>query len=102
MIDRFFTWFVQHRRWTMLLLAAATIAAIAGILQLRTDDRVRDLLKSDSGDYPRLQEFIASFGGDDNECLIVLEAEEILSAPRIVRLQRFVEDLKRLDGVESV
>lgn len=102
MIDRFFTWLVQHRRWTVLLLTAVTIAAIAGILQLRTDDRVRDLLKSDHGDYPRLQEFIASFGGDDNECLVTLEAEEVLSAPRIVKLERFVEDLKRLDGVESV
>jgi predicted RND superfamily exporter protein len=101
-VDRFFAWFVQHRAATLLLLAAATIAAAAGVVQLRTDDRVRDLLKSEQGDYPRLQEFMESFGGDDNECLVVLQTDEVISAPRIARLEQFVDDVKQLDGIESV
>jgi predicted RND superfamily exporter protein len=102
MIDRFFSWFVRHRLATALLLLVMTSAAVAGIAQLRTDDRVRDLLKSDEGDYPRLQEFIASFGADDNEVLVVLEADEILTAPRIRQLRRFVDDVKQSPGVDSV
>lgn len=93
----------MRRRW---LLAAAVIVMTAiagyGASRVEFDDVPRSVIKTEHGDFVYLEKLFDDFGSDDNDVVVLLEADDIF-APEVVRtLRRIAAAAREVDGVQSV
>ena len=101
-IDWFINFLLRHRLLVTILVVAATAAGLRGMCMLTYDEDPRNLLKSSQNDKMALEEMLSSFASEDRNCIIVLEAQDIL-APRVIEIvYQLVVRLQRTKGVRSV
>ncbi len=103
--ERVIDWLLDHRWLPTLWVLAITGAAIYGIGQLEFDDVPRSVFKTADEQFRQLDELFADFGGDDNECLVVLEptGEADLFTPDATEaIRRVVAAARQIPGVVAV
>lgn len=87
---------------TALLAGGITFVACYGITQISINDSLADIFKADNPDYRRLKQFFDEFGADDNECVVVLQSDDVFSRESIATVRRLVDRLGALPDVERV
>ncbi|MCA9178717.1 MAG: MMPL family transporter, partial [Planctomycetales bacterium] len=86
-----------------LLLGLLTLVCGAGLKELRVDDRLRDLFRSQNDDYRQLEMLQARFGADDNDLLLLIESPSHLIDERgIAGLRATVDRLEQLPEIARV
>lgn len=66
------------------------------------DDNPRDVFRTDDSDFHFMEEVFAQFGPDENDCFVVVQAEQLFSAPSISDLRNLSAEIADVDGVTSV
>lgn len=92
------------RNRVLIALIVVVFSSIAGygVTFLRLDDIPRKLFASDDEDYHRLERLFEEFGSDDNDCIVVLESDDLFR-PDAVRVVRSIASrCRELAGVVSV
>ncbi|MEM7306836.1 MAG: efflux RND transporter permease subunit [Planctomycetota bacterium] len=78
------------------------MAALVGLARLEFDDLPRGVIRSDDGAFQLLERLQADFGSDDNDHVLVLEADDWFT-PELVPVLREAEARAwKLPGVERV
>ncbi|RMF79226.1 MAG: hypothetical protein D6744_09305, partial [Planctomycetota bacterium] len=94
---------VTRRPMTVLAaLAVSALLAIIGATRLEFDDRLRNIFESHDGEFEYLEGVFADFGADDNDCVVLLEADDLFTPHGLAALREIVELSRAVDGVESV
>ncbi|MDP6762169.1 MAG: MMPL family transporter [Planctomycetota bacterium] len=101
-MDRFARLLVRYRIGALCVAAALTGLALVGIFHLRFDDGPRRVFRAEDAAYELLESVYRDFGADDNECVVVLEAEDFFRAPIPTALRDLSEACAAVEGVESV
>jgi len=100
-MDRIAALFVRHRLWIALGILTFSGLALFGTTRLLIDERPSSIFTSKDPAFDRYQATIRDFGSDDNDCLVVLEAEDFFT-PDVVRALRALDArLEEVDGVEA-
>lgn len=79
-----------------------TAVAGYGITQISINDNLADIFKADNPDYRQLVQFFDEFGADDNECVVVLQSDELFSRQSIAAIRRLTDGLDALPDVDRV
>jgi predicted RND superfamily exporter protein len=95
-------WFVAHRRGLALGVAAATIAALVGLVRLPYDDVPRTMFRSHDADFERLEEVFEQFGADDVDCVFLIESDDLFQPERVAALRRLIEQIRAVPGIAGV
>lgn len=94
--------FGRYRPLVALGLVLMTAAALVGAGRLGFDDVPRSVFKTHDDDYARLEELFQQFGSDDNECLLVVESDDLFSPQGVAGLKDLVQRVSEIEGVEAV
>ncbi len=94
--------FGRHRWLVAVGLVALTSAAAVGMGRLQFDDVPRSVFKTRDDDYARLEELFREFGSDDNECLLVVEGDDLFSPRSVAALRDLVREVSQVEGVDTV
>ncbi|MBC8872948.1 MAG: MMPL family transporter [Planctomycetes bacterium] len=97
-IDLFF----RYRVAISIIAGAFTLVACYGVTQLSINDNLADIFKADNPDYRRLEQFFDEFGADDNECVVVLQSDDLFSRESVAVIRRLVDGLAALPDVDRV
>ncbi|MEZ6070376.1 MAG: efflux RND transporter permease subunit [Pirellulales bacterium] len=100
--DRPALWIIDHRRLVGGLVVAITLVATVGVSRLEFDDVPRSVFQSEDEGFRDLDALFAEFGNDDNQCLVVVESDELFSPVGIAALRRLTEGIAGIEGVERV
>lgn len=84
------------------VMAAATCLALAGVTQLQFEDSYRSIFRSNDPSYHRLEQLTETFGAGENDCLVLLEADDLLGRRALRAIRRAHVALDAIPGVESV
>ncbi|MCH8808186.1 MAG: MMPL family transporter, partial [Planctomycetes bacterium] len=101
-MERFADWFSEHRKPLAVAVVVVTAVAGFGFSRLRFDDRPRGIFKSNDEAHALLEEVFADFGSDDNDCILVVEADDLFAPKPIAALRELVAEARRIDGVQHV
>ena len=93
---------VHHRYVVRAALLLLSIVAVVGSTRLTIDDLPRSFFKSEDPDFARLEQVFATFGSDDGECLVLLEAPDVFASAALEELVRLDTELSQVDGVADV
>jgi predicted RND superfamily exporter protein len=91
----------QPRR-ILLVALAFTALAVVGVRQLRVDDVPRNIYTVESEEFAALQKLFDGFGSDDNECIVVLVADDWFQPSTAGTLREITGQIRRVPGVASV
>lgn len=94
--------FFRLRPLVAAMALAVTLVACYGVTQITFNDSLVDIFKADNPDYHRLEQFFDEFGADDQECVIVLQSEDLFSRESIGVLRELADGLAELPHVERV
>ena len=78
-MDRLAVWIADHRRFVLGGVVVMTIAAGVGLPRRRFDDRPRGVFKANDEAHALLEEVFADFGSDDNDCVLVVESQNLFT-----------------------
>ena len=92
----------RHRSLGMGLVAVMTAVACWGLTRLEFDDGPRRLFRAEDAAYTLLESVYRDFGADDNECVVVIEAEDFFHAPVPTALRELGDACSAVDGVDSI
>ncbi|TDJ78938.1 MAG: hypothetical protein E2O39_01155 [Planctomycetota bacterium] len=98
-MERLSELFVRHRPAIAVFVGLLTAVALFGIGRLQIDDTPRSIFRSGDETFRRLEAVFRDFGSDDNDCLVVLEAEDFFT-PEAARVLRDLD--RRLEAIEGV
>ena len=105
---RYADFFVQRRGFVLAFVLTATALALAGLARLEFDDLPRDIIRSEDAAYAQLERLHTDFGSDDNDLVLVLEADDWFS-PQGARVLRAAEagawdlgSVERVNGLAGV
>ena len=101
-INRLANFVCTNRRPLAIALAFAAIAAGWGASSVEFDEQPRDVFARRGPAYQRLEQLFRDFGPDDNDVLIVIDAQELFTAESLSTLRLLADKLRNLDGVESL
>ena len=101
-MDRYANLFLRHRIAVVLFVSSLSVAAAVGLARLRIDDVPRSFFQSDDADHARLLQLYEDFGSDDNDVVLVLEAEDWFLPESARYLRALVEASKEVVGIERV
>ncbi len=101
-MDRFDKVFDRYRGVVVLGIVALSLAALAGHSRLQFEDVPGEMLSTHNADAELWKEVSQDFGSDDNDCVIVLEGDDLLSSTAIDVIRKLVRDVEQVAGVESV
>ena len=73
---------------TSCVLVVVTIAACCGLPFLKFDDDPENLFRGESEEYAKFKAVAEDFGTQDNECLILLSADDVLSVNSLKLIRR--------------
>ena len=90
-VNRFADLFVQYRRVVAALTVLLTILAAIGNARVTFDDQPRGIHSVDDENYAFLQEVLADFGSDDNDVILVVEAEDLFAPNAFRAIGRLVD-----------
>ncbi len=98
-MQRIGTILMRHRGWAAALAALLTVAALVGVAILDFEDRARDLYRRRDDNMRLLDHVLTHFGADDNDMLLVLEADDVFSADTLRRVAKIVEGAEKIPGI---
>ena len=93
--------FTRHRPWVGAFLAALSLLFLFGLSRLSIDDVPSSIFRSDDEDFARLEQLFRDFGSDDNDCIVVLEAETVFSPEGVRAIRELDKRLTELEGVSE-
>lgn len=93
--------FVRRRSFLGGACIALTLLAVYGLTQLEVDDVPRSFFSSDDEAFEIFGETLENFGADDNDCLILLEGEDLFSTQAIALQWQLDEELEQIPGIEA-
>eukprot|EP00913_Durusdinium_trenchii_P028335 g26563.t1 len=92
-----------HQRFVIAGIAAAfTFLSGYGVTRVGFDDNPRAIFRTDDEDYRVMEEVFTQFGSDENDCYLIVGCDDLFSHETLSQFRRFVDELGRIDGVESV
>lgn len=95
-------WFIRHRSAVFAGVVALTLLAAWGATRVRFNDNPRAILQARSPMHRALDDFYRDFGSDDNDCVLVVESRELLTARGLEALHRLVASVRAQPEVHSV
>ena len=95
-------WFERHRMLLLVFVVAMTLVSVFGLLRLSFDDQPKNIFKTSQADFELLEELFDDFGSDDNECMIVIESDQLFSARGVRLLKDLTSAISEIDAIESV
>ena len=105
LLDWYARWLMRHRGLVLILLIAATAAAVGSATRIRADFSPQDLFTTFEEQQALSDEFKAVFGNTENVLLVLLEAPDVLDIDQL----QYVHDLAQrfepepfVERVESV
>ena len=101
-MKRYAEFFGRHRPIVAAFVVIMTTLAAFGLRGLEFDDVARGIFESDDEEHARLAAFYDEFGSDDNDALVVLEADDWFEPQNANLLRGAVEAIRGLEGIESV
>ena len=93
--------FVTHRAWVGVACAVFSLLALFGASRLQIDDVPSSLFRSQDEAYALLEEVFRDFGTDDTDCLVVLEAEQMISPEGVAVMRALDRRLGEIPEVEA-
>ncbi|MEE8468811.1 MAG: MMPL family transporter [Planctomycetota bacterium] len=93
--------FVTHRAWVGVACAVFSLLALFGASRLQIDDVPSSLFRSEDEAYALLEEVFRDFGTDDTDCLVVLEAEQMVSPEGTAVIRALDRRLGEIPEVET-
>ncbi|MBU0637430.1 MAG: MMPL family transporter [Planctomycetes bacterium] len=94
--------FVQNRRLVAVVVLVVTVVALVGLSRLGIDDEPRGIFESRDAAHVYLEQVFADFGSDDNDCVLVVEAEDLFTPGALAAIRALVTEIGQIDGVEVV
>jgi len=82
---------------TILLIVIAA-AAVFGVRQIKIDDSLSQLFRSDTAEFKQYEEVTRRFPSSEFDVLIVVEGKQLLERNSIEKLRNLVTDLQLIDG----
>src|SRR5205085_7566187 len=76
--------------------------AVFGLTRLKFDDSYKDLFRCGDERSRQFDRLAETFGAGDTDCVIVLEANDILSRPALAVILTIHDQVDDLPAVESV
>ncbi|MAF65072.1 MAG: hypothetical protein CMJ84_05355 [Planctomycetes bacterium] len=101
-MDRLALFLTRRRVPIMGVVALVTGLAILGMTRLEFDDGPRRVFRAEDAAYGLLESVYRDFGADDNECVVVIEADDFFREPAPSALRELGEACSAVQGVESV
>ena len=100
--DRLADMFARRRAWLALGIVLLSVLAAEGLRRLEFDDVPRTVFETDDADFALLKETFEQFGSDDNDCLLVVAADDLFTPGAVQALRRLADDVEAIDRIESV
>ena len=92
-----------RRPWVSLaLIICLSLASIAGVMRLETDDALGGFYRSTSPDYAAYEAMLRRFTGSEFDVLVAVEAADLMQPPFLDVLRQFHLELELTDGVAGV
>ena len=95
-------WFASNRRLLVGLVIAMTVFSIIGLTKLGFDDQPTNIFKTSQADFELLEELFEDFGSDDNDCIILIQSDELFSTPAVNLFNDLATEIGKIDSIESV
>lgn len=92
----------QARSLLATLLVLLTGIAGLGLARLTFTDDYRSFFQSNGAAFARLDEVSTLFGTEENDLMVVAEAEDVLAEDALRTLRHVADDARRVAGVEAV
>ncbi|MCA9212876.1 MAG: MMPL family transporter [Planctomycetales bacterium] len=93
---------VKYNTLATSIVALTTILAGIGLLWVRFEDEPGKVIERGGPEFARLQAMNRAFGPDDNDLLVVVDGDDLLS-PRVLNaFRQALDEAKAVDGVKSV
>jgi len=92
----------ERPRLVATIVVGFCLAAVFGVARLGFDANVRNVFRDDDQRMAVLEQIYDAFGSDDNECVVLLEAEDILDPVASGVVRSLDSRLSELTQVESV
>lgn len=93
---------MRHRRWPACAMLALTGIAIWGLTRLGYDDVPARMLRSEGRLFERLAELHGDFGADDNDLVLLYQADPLFAPAPLQALQALDRRLEETDEVLTV
>ena len=89
-------------RITVLLILALSALAGWGLTQLRVDDSLSELFRTDTEEFRRYEEIDRRFPSSEYDVLVVVEGKDLLQKTQLEAFRRAIVDLQLADGVDGL
>jgi hypothetical protein len=93
---------LRARILSTLVLLAATGLAVLGILNLKVDDSLSELFRSDTPEFRQYEEIDTRFPSSEYDVLVVVEGKDLLKKPQLEAFRNVAIDLQLTDGVKGL
>ena len=101
-LERLGLWALRYPRMALLLIALVTPPLIWASSQLGFSSDIREIFRSGSADFSRLEEVAAQYPGTGRDILLVIEDENLFTVETLDRLRELHLALPLIDGVKYV
>jgi uncharacterized protein len=89
-------------RLTIALVVLVSALAVLGLMQLRVDDSLSELFRTDTDEFRRYEEIDRRFPSSEYDVLAVVEGKDLLKREQLEAFRRAMIDLQLADGVEGL
>ena len=93
---------LAHPWLAVLVIAALAVFAGFGLSQLKVDDSLSELFRTNTPDFKRYEQVDKRFPSSEYDVLVVIEGKDLLKRPQIEALRRAMIELQLADGVAGV
>lgn len=93
---------LRFPRLALLLVAAVSLAFVAGLTQLKFNSDIRELFKSGSEDFAALERMTEQFPGSEHDILVLVEGAELFRPDVLESLRDLHLELRFVEGVRDV
>jgi len=98
-LERIADFVTGHRRTTVGMLVVLTLVSLFGMTRLAFDDVPREIFRTDDAEFRLLEQVYEQFGSDDNECIVVLSADDFFEPAAVEALRALSADVGQLEGI---
>ena len=89
-------------RLTIALVVLVSALAVLGLMQLRVDDSLSELFRTNTDEFRRYEEIDRRFPSSEYDVLAVVEGKDLLKREQLEAFRRAMIDLQLADGVDGL
>jgi len=89
-------------RLTLALIGVVSVLAAFGLRELKVDDSLSELFRSNSEEFRRYEEIDRRFPSSEYDVLVVVEGKDLLQKVPLEAFRRAIIDLQLADGVDGL